>query len=43
MIKEVFNKEEMEMNFRPFVNVWSQCTPEFIALIEKLFFLVRHG
>lgn len=43
MLDEIFNKEEMESKFRPFVNVWSKCTPEFIELIKKLIVLVRHG
>ncbi len=43
MPDEISNKEEMERKFRPFVNVWSKCTPEFIELIKKLLVLVRHG
>lgn len=37
------NQEEMERKFRPFVNLWSICTPEFVELIKMLFILIRYG
>lgn len=43
MPDKIINKDEMERKYRPFKNVWSRCTPEFIELNKKLLVLVRYG
>lgn len=40
---EKVNQDEMKLKYRPFVNIWSACTPEFIKLAKTLFILVRYG